>query len=60
MNDRELDRVSLAAGVLIIVIGIAMVLDQSSEVSLSGGVIAALFVGVFGLILLISGLLEDR
>jgi hypothetical protein len=60
LNDRELDRVSLAAGVLIIVIGIAMVLDQSSEVSLSGGVIAALFVGVFGLILLISGLLEDR
>jgi hypothetical protein len=60
LNDRELDRVSLAAGALIIVIGIAMVLDQSSEVSLSGGVIAALFVGVFGLILLISGLLEDR
>jgi hypothetical protein len=60
LNDRELDRVSLSAGVLIIVIGIAMVLDQSSDVSLSGGVIAALFVGVFGLILLISGLLEDR
>ena len=60
MNDRELDRVSLSAGVLIIVIGIAMVLDQSSDVSLSGGVIAALFVGVFGLILLVSGLLEDR
>ena len=60
MNDRPLDRVSLAAGVLIIVIGIAMVLDQGSEVSLSGGVIAALFVGVFGLILLISGLIEDR
>ena len=60
MNDRDLDRVSLAAGVLIIVIGVAMLLDQSSEVSLSGGVIAALFVGVFGLILLISGMLEDR
>jgi hypothetical protein len=60
LNDREIDRVSLSAGVLIIVIGIAMVLDQSSEVSLSGGVIAALFVGVFGLILLISGLIEDR
>ena len=60
MNDRRPDRVSLAAGVLVIMIGIAMVLDQSSEVSLSAGVIAALFVGVFGLILLISGLLEDR
>jgi hypothetical protein len=60
LNDREIDRVSLAAGVLIIVIGVLMVLDQSSDVSLSGGVIAALFVGVFGLILLISGLFEDR
>ena len=60
MNDREIDRVSLAAGVLIVVIGVLMMLDQSSEVSLSGGVIAALFGGVFGLILLISGLLEDR
>jgi hypothetical protein len=60
LNDREIDRVSLAAGVLIVVIGVLMMLDQSSEVSLSGGVIAALFVGVFGLILLISGLLEDR
>jgi hypothetical protein len=60
LNDREIDRVSFAAGVLIIVVGVLMVLDQSSEVSLSGGVIAALFVGVFGLILLISGLLEDR
>jgi hypothetical protein len=60
LNDREIDGVSLAAGVLIVVIGVLMMLDQSSEVSLSGGVIAALFVGVFGLILLISGLLEDR
>jgi hypothetical protein len=60
LKDPEIDRVSLAAGVLIVVIGVLMVLDQSSEVSLSGGVIAALFVGVFGLILLISGLLEDR
>ena len=60
MNDREIDRVSLAAGALIVVVGVLMVLDQSSEVSLSGGVIAALFVGVFGLILLISGLLENR
>ena len=60
MNEPEIDRVSLTAGVLIVVIGIVMVLDQSSDVNLSGGVIAALFVGVFGLILLISGLLEDR
>jgi hypothetical protein len=60
LNQPEIDRVSLAAGVLIVLVGVLMVLDQSSEVSLSGGVIAALFVGVFGLILLISGLIEDR
>jgi hypothetical protein len=60
LNDGEIDRVSLAAGALIVVLGVLMVLDQSSEVTLSGGVIAALFVGIFGLILLISGLLEDR
>jgi predicted tellurium resistance membrane protein TerC len=54
------DRVSLVAGVLIIVIGVVMMLDQSSDLELSGGVLAALFVGVFGLILLLSGLFEDR
>jgi hypothetical protein len=60
VNDRRTDPLSLIAGVLIVIVGVAMVLDQSSDVSLSGGVIAALFVGIFGLILLVSGLLEDR
>jgi hypothetical protein len=58
LNDRETDRVSLIAGLLIMVVGVAMLLDQSSNVALSGGVIAALFVGVFGLVLLVSGLLD--
>jgi hypothetical protein len=58
LNDRQTDSVSLVAGLLIIVVGVAMLLDQSSDVSLSGGVIAALFVGVFGLVLLVSGLLD--
>lgn len=40
------------------VVGVAMLLDQSSNVALSGGIIAALFVGVFGLVLLVSGLLD--
>ena len=40
------------------VVGVALLLDQSSDLSLSGGVIAALFVGVFGLVLLVSGLLD--
>lgn len=60
MNDRRTDPLSLIAGVLIVIVGALMALDQSSDVSLSGGVIAALFVGVFGLVLLVSGLLEDR
>jgi hypothetical protein len=58
LNDRQTDPVSLIAGVLIMLVGVAMLLDQSSDVSLSGGVIAALFVGVFGLVLLVSGLLD--
>ena len=60
MTDRRTDPLSLIAGVLIVIVGALMALDQSSDVSLSGGVIAALFVGVFGFILLVSGLLEDR
>jgi hypothetical protein len=60
LNDRRTDPLSLIAGVLIVIVGALMALDQSSDVSLSGGVIAALFVGVFGLVLLVSGLLEDR
>ncbi|MFL5870114.1 MAG: hypothetical protein ACJ75R_03475 [Solirubrobacterales bacterium] len=60
MNDRRTDPLSLVAGVLIVIVGALMVFDQSSDISLSGGVIAAVFVGVFGLILVVSGLLEDR
>jgi hypothetical protein len=60
LKDRRTDPVSLVAGALIVIVGVVMVLDQSSDISLSGGVIAALFVGIFGLILLVSGLLEDR
>jgi hypothetical protein len=58
LNDRQTDPVSLVAGLWIMLVGVAMLLDQSSDVSLSGGVIAALFVGVFGLVLLVSGLLD--
>jgi hypothetical protein len=58
LNDRQTDPVSLVAGLLIMLVGVAMLLDQSSDVSLSEGVIAALFVGVFGLVLLVSGLLD--
>ena len=35
-------------------------LDQGGDIDLSAGVLAAIFVGAFGLIMLLSGLLEDR
>ena len=58
MTDRKTDVVSLIAGVLTVMVGVILLLDQSSDVSLSAGVIAALFAGVFGLVLLVSGLLD--
>ena len=57
---KEADRVSLTAGFAVIALGVALLLDQSGDVELSAGALAAIFVGAFGLILLISGLIEDR
>lgn len=42
-----------------IVFGTALALDQGSSVDISAGLLAALFVGLFGLIMLISGLLDE-
>jgi hypothetical protein len=58
LTERGIDLVSLIAGAVTVVVGVMMLLDQSSDVSLSAGVIAALFAGVFGLVLLVSGLLD--
>ncbi|MGH2952894.1 MAG: hypothetical protein ACRDK9_02585 [Solirubrobacterales bacterium] len=57
---KGVDLVSLIAGVTVSLIGTLLVLDQSRDLELSPGVLAALFVGAFGLIMLLSGLLEDR
>lgn len=54
------DPLSLIAGVIVTILGVVMVLDQGGEVELSAGALAAIFVGAFGLIMLLSGLLEDR
>ena len=43
-----------------IVIGAVLMADQGSDLDISGGVLAAIFIGAFGLIMLLSGLLEDR
>jgi len=43
-----------------IAIGAILMLDQGGEIEVSAGVLAAIFVGAFGLIMLLSGLLEDR
>ena len=57
---REFDPVSLVGGVVIAVLGAVLMLDQSGDVEFSAGLLAAIFVGAFGLIMLISGLIDDR
>jgi hypothetical protein len=54
------DAVSLIAGVTVTALGGLLLLDQSGDLELSAGVLAAVFAGAFGLIMVISGLLEDR
>ena len=57
---REFDPVSLVGGVVIAMLGAVLMLDQGGDVELSAGLLAAIFVGAFGLIMLVSGLLDDR
>ena len=57
---RGFDPVSLLGGVVIAALGAVLMLDQGGDVELSPGLLGAVFVGAFGLILLISGLLDDR
>lgn len=59
MSDRRVDSFSLIAGVAVTVLGAVMLFDQSGGADLSPGVLAAIFVGAFGLIMLVSGLLDD-
>jgi hypothetical protein len=58
MSGRRLDRVSLVAGIAVLAIGGLLMLDQGGDVDVSGGVLAAAIVGVAGLIMLLSGLIE--
>lgn len=56
---KRVDPVSLVGGVSIAAIGVLLALDQSGDLELSAGALAAAFVGLFGLIILVSGLLDD-
>ncbi len=56
---REFDPVSLVGGVVIALLGVVLMLDQGGDAELSAGLLAAIFVGAFGLIMLVSGLLDD-
>jgi hypothetical protein len=58
MNGRGLDRVSLIAGISVLAIGALLIADQSGDVDVSAGVLAAALVGVAGLIMLVSGLID--
>lgn len=60
MSRRSPDRFSVVAGIVVTLFGIVMLLDQGGDLDLSPGALAAIFVGAFGLIMLVSGLLEDR
>ena len=59
MRER-VDRTALISGIAVIAIGGLLMLDQGGSVEISAGVLAAIFVGAFGLIMLLSGLFEDR
>lgn len=53
---RAPDQVSLAAGVGIVVLGVALLLDQVDAIALSFGWLGAIVAAVAGTALLISGL----
>jgi len=57
---REFDPVSLVAGLVIVVLGAVLMLDQGGDIEMSPGLLAAIFVAAFGLIMLVSGLLDSK
>jgi hypothetical protein len=55
---QEADRVSLVAGVAIMVLGGLLVLDQAGAISLTSGWIGAAVAATVGVILLVSGIAD--
>ena len=58
--NRHPDRVSLAAGIGVIAMGVLLLADQEDALSLSLGLFGAIVSAVIGAILLISGIDENR
>jgi hypothetical protein len=58
--NRRPDRVSLAAGIGVIAMGVLLLADQEDALSLSLGLFGAIVLAVIGAILLISGIDENR
>ena len=53
------DPVSLVAGVMFLVLGVLLILDQSEAIELSFGWLGAAIAAVFGAILVASGFAES-
>ena len=58
MRVRRLDRTSLVAGVVIVISGIVLLLDQLDAINLRFGYAAPLLIAAVGAILLTAGLEE--
>jgi hypothetical protein len=58
--ERDVDRISLAAGVACLLVGAVFGLDQLDVVSLSMGLVVATIAAAAGLVLVISGLEPPR
>jgi hypothetical protein len=53
---REIDRVSLVAGLVFAVFGVVLLLDRSGSLRLTFGTVAPMAFAVVGVILLVTGL----
>jgi hypothetical protein len=54
------DRVSLVAGMAMMAVGALLVLDQADAIELSPGIAGAALAAALGVILVVSGLADDR
>jgi len=57
---RRLDRVSFAAGLGVIAMGVLLLADQEDALSLSLGIFGAIVAALIGTILLVSGIDDDE
>jgi uncharacterized membrane protein HdeD (DUF308 family) len=57
---RRPDRVSLVAGLAMIALGALLVLDQADAIELSPGLAGAALAAALGVILVTSGVADDR